>query len=101
MGPDDIDTARNNPDLIAAPSTDHSSVYVITCNHILVLFQLSNKPPHSKNAKWPLKIEPQQTLNWWLGSSAEWLVISKVFVISDKRLISPILVNVMPVATGQ
>jgi len=28
MGPDDIDTARNNPDLVAAPSTDHGSVYV-------------------------------------------------------------------------
>ncbi|CAA7267451.1 unnamed protein product [Cyclocybe aegerita] len=35
MGPTDVDTARNNPDLVASPSTDHGSV---------------------KNAKWPFAL---------------------------------------------
>jgi len=64
MGPDDIDTARNNPDLIAAPSTDHGSVYVI--NPTFVSLNKLINGINSKNAKWPFSLSHNrlQTGGW-------------------------------------
>ena len=64
IGPDDIDTARNNPDLIASPSTDHGSVYVINPSFVSLSKLIDGT--NSKNAKWPFSLSHNrlQTGGW-------------------------------------
>ena len=69
LGPQDVNMVKENPDLLAPPSTDAGSVYVSLIINIctpltkVCLLQLQREMA--------LQFEPQPSPNWWLGSSGK------------------------------